>query len=831
METELVAVATAAATSLVNLVVSEAWEWGRTRLPGLLRRRGADDAGEELRREGGQLAAARSAGDEEAEALVRDAWRDRVQDILTTDPARGEELLRLLAELDPGSAPVLMNFVSGGINYGPAFQGSVINGGITFQVQAPGPAGARLRPDQVPAVTSRFVNRSADLALLDDSLDMSERVVAVRVVRGMTGIGKSALVRWWAHKERARFPDGQLYVDFGYRRGTAPVTGSDVSEALAMVLRGLHVTDAFMPASLEERMSLLRTLTASWCGLIVLEGVSEPAQVRPFVPKGPGSALLVTSHRRLGELALDGARLIDVKPLDRHGGLALLSDLCGPHAVEADPDTAGRLVHLCSGMPVALRIAAARLHAEDGMTLTDLVAELEDESGRLAGLSLEEGELSMSAVLGPSYRMLGPGAARLYRVLGLLPAGPVDAAVAAAAAGIATAEAQRLLRVLADAHLVEKTPDKRFQMPDLVRLHARERAEQEEAPGEDTAVIRRTTEHFLALTAFADRAVQRDRLRIADLTELLERAADPFAAAGGPDPVAWLDAERFMILAVLHEAARHELHGLVWPLAEAFTILFLNRRHLGMWRESSELGVAAAVAAGRSAVTAEDVAKTAAAEARLRSVLSRPLMDLEQYDRAGAELETAVARAAVSGNLALQASVQEFLGRCLSRTDPAQAAEAYQRSLQLNTRAGQRRGAAIARFFLGAVQDDRGDHAQALATLGQARAELLDGDKPDERMAARVTAALGAAHAHLGDTATAVTELSAAVDTLNRVGAHHYEAQALQQLADLAVEAGDVARARQWLTRALDIHTANGSPEAAVLRDRLDELDEPDDEA
>ncbi|MGI5439768.1 NB-ARC domain-containing protein [Streptomyces shenzhenensis] len=833
MEAELAALAASGATTLVGLMVSESWEQAKTRLARLLGRRGATGSTEEeLRRAEQTLATARSTHDDEAESRLRGAWQTRILDILTTDPDRGEELLRLLSELAPPGTPTMVSSVSGGTHHGPAFQGSAIYGGVTFHVRTPAERDLRIKPDQVPAVTARFINRSAELARLDEALgatgDGPRQPVTLGVVHGLSGIGKSALARWWAHKEHARFPDGQLYVDFAPLKGdtaTPDAAGGDVSEAMAMVLRGLHVADEFMPASLAERTNLLRSRSAGQRLLVVLDGVDQPAQVRPFIPKGPGSAVLVTSHRRLGELALDGARLIDVRPLDTDGGRALLADLCGQHTVDSEPEAAARLVQLCSGLPVALRIVAARLLSDDGMTLAALAAELDDETGRLAGLSLEGEELSMSAALGPSYRLLAPEAARLYRLLGLLPAGPVDAAVAAAAAGTDLAGAQRLLRVLATAHLVETTPDGRHRMPDLVRLHAREQAAERETAEEHTAVTRRVATHYLALTAFADRAVKRNRLRIAPLSPLLDQAVDPFTAPGGPDPLEWLDAERTMILAVLREAARNGLHDLVWPLAEAFTVLFLHRRYLGAWKESLELGVAAAGAAGASAGTAAQVEQAAAAEARLRSLLSRPLMDLGEYAAAHTELETAVARADVTGNLVLRASVQEFLGRYLDVAEPDRAVEAYQRSLSLNSRAGEPRGAAIAAFFLGCAQDARGDHAQALATLLRARADLLSGGEPDPRMAARVTAAIGTVHAHLGDTEAAVAALSEAAGELRRQQAGHYEAQTLTRLADLVQPTGRTAEVRRWLTRALAVHTANGSPEAQELQRRLNALD------
>jgi tetratricopeptide (TPR) repeat protein len=835
VEAELAALAASGATTLVGLMVSDSWTQAKERLARFFARRRSDgDAGAELQESSDELDRARAAGEEDAEAEAEADWRRRLLDVLQDDPDAAVELRGLLSELSPLVPGTVIN---GGVNHGPAFQGSHIHGGITFNVQPTLPDGPTARPDQVPPLTVPFSNRAAELAELDRALGAAaggrERTgVDVGVLDGLPGVGKTAMACRWADTARDLFPDGQLYVDFAGLRGqSAGDAGADVSEALVMLLRSLRVRDECIPTSLAERTALYRSHSANQRLLLVLDDVSQPAQVRPLIPKGRGSAVLVTSQGRLGELVLSGARLISLGPLDAEGGLALLTDGLGEEAVAAGRTAAECLVDLCGGLPVALQIVVARLVTDDGLTMTSLAEELSDEAGRLAGMSLpgfpqadgqRTEEYSVSAVLNSSYRLLPPDAARLYRRLGRLPTGIFDAGVAAVAADVETTRAKSLLRSLVTASLLERTPEGRYRMHDLVRLHARERAAEEEPPGEEQALTERVGTHFLVLTAFADRALRADRLRIADLSALLRAADNPFAAAGGPPPLEWLDAERFTILAVLRAAARHGFHTLVWRLAEAFTALFLHRRYLAAWKESLELGAESAAAAAVTASTAEELEQATQAEARLRSLLSRPLADLGELDRAGAELQIAVARAEVTDHLVLRASVQEFFGRYLDRVDPPAAVEAYRNSLDLNTRAGEGRGVALAAYFLGCALDARGDHAEALATLREAHRDLLARAEPDLRMAARALAAIGVAHDHLGDTEEAVRVLREAVETLHDRGATHYEAQALVALADIAERTrGREDEVREWLSRALAIHKANGSLEAADVRRRL----------
>lgn len=835
MEAELAALATSGATAFVELLVSEAFERVRRPLARFLRRGSGGAAAEgELQADSREALRAREVGDDGALADVRERWRERLAAIFREDPGAAAELAGLLSEVAPEASRGFVGLVSGGVNYGPAFQGSHIHGGIVFNVQpaAPPAVDGWARPDQVPVVTGTFSNRRAELIALDETFGSApdtRGAVRIGVLDGLPGVGKKTLGWRWAELARERFPGGQLYVDFAALRDqsalSSPVSG-DVSEALAMCLKSLPGGDQDIPDSIAARMNLFRSRTKNLCLLLVLDDVTAVSQVNALIPKGAGSAVLVTSRTRLVDLYRDGgARPIPVRPLDEHGGLALLRGRCGEEAVEAERDAAERLVRLCGGLPVALQVAAARLITDESLSFGELAGELEEEADRLVGLALFGEESAVSVALGPSYRLLPPEAARLYRLLGWLPAGVFDAGVAAAAAGVDTRTAKRLLGVLAKASLIETTRGGRYRIHDLVRLHARERAVEEESETAYAELTQRVTLHYLALAALADRAVRQDRLRVARPAELLRGAENPFAAPGGPAPLEWLDTERATILAVLRAATAHEFYTLVWQLSEAFAVLFLHRRYLGAWKESQELGAEAARKAAAQADTAEDVARATAAEARLRSLLSRPLLGLGDTEGAGRELRRAATLAEVSGDVHVHASALEFLGRHQMGFEPSQAVVTLRRCLELNERAGETRGAAIATFFLGCAQDAEGDHAGGMATLCRARDDFAALTEPDPRMAARVDAAIGVVHGHLGETEGAVRVLRAAVRALEQNNAGHYAAEALEQLADVTMrDGGRTELVREYLTRAKDIYAAVGNDRAQALDTRLEAL-------
>ncbi|MGP9022292.1 ATP-binding protein [Streptomyces sp. BR1] len=824
MEAELTALAVSGATTMVTLMVSDAWTQARGRLARVFSRGGGDDDTgrlvDELQASREELLAARAAGDDEGAADIEEQWRLRIRRMLRADPTAAQELRELLGELGASSRGV-RNELSG-VVHGPSVQAAQIHGGITFHVQPQPSPGPDVTPDEVPPLVVDFINRTKDIAALDDWFGAERNDTSARVrlglVYGMRGVGKTSMVCHWAERGRDLFPDGQIYVDFAPLGGLSG--GGDVSDAVRSCLVSIGVDESAIPQAMDARIARFRTHSASRRMLVVLDNVSHPAQVRSLIPKGRGSVLLATSNARLGELAVEGAKLLPLEPLDAEGGLHLLAGTCGADAVEAERSAAERLVELCGGLPVALSVLAARLVTTPGLTMARLARELADVPDPLTEMTVGSAssvreERSVAAVFDLTYRELAPEAARMYRLLSLLPARTFDAGTAAVAADITTAAARVQLDTLEELRLLDVEPeDGRYRFHGLVRLHARRCAAREEADGIQLDLVRRVLRHYLALAAFADRAIREDRLRVAELGALLRDAPDPFAGEGGPDPLDWLEAERHNILDMVRAGARHGLADLVWPLAEAYTVLFLHHRHLASWKESLELGAEAAAACMEPA-----------AEARLRSLLSRPLMDLGEYDAARAQLEAAVACAEVSGNARVCASVQEFLGRYWERFDLDRAMAAYRRSLELNTGADELRGAAIASYFLGCAQDAHGEHALALETLRGAHRALLD--CRDARMAARATIALAFAHDHLGDTDRAIAALTEAAAALHEQKADHYEAQALVALAAIEERTGqEPSVVRAHLARALEIYESHGNPEAQALRERVAGLDD-----
>lgn len=677
---------------------------------------------------------------------------------------------------------------------GPVVQAGSISGDVVINHHAAPTADV---PDQLPPPAAVFVNRVREFQALDGVLgEAGAGPSRLAVVTGLGGVGKSTLVHTWAAGRSERFPDGRMYVDFAALRTPS---GTAVGDALAECLRSLGVREEHIPPTLAGRTSLFRTKMAAGRRLVVLDDVTEPAHVQPFLTRSAGSVVVATSNERLVELALDGATAVALRPLEPADAVRLLIELCPDGRLQADPPSAEALVRLCGGLPVALRVVAGRLLGRPHLTPAALVEQLSDDAGRLEGLVLG-GERVVSAVFDNSYRDLDPTAAALYRRLGLLPLREIPRDVIDLVVDRADGAVDALVR----AHLLDEVGPDRYAFHGLVALHARDRAAEEEAAGDADRVLATVLDHYRDRSRHADRAVMGERLRIDPVTP---STPDPFGDRRRA--LDWLVAERANLLGLVRSAALHGHDDVAWQLAEALTALYLNRRYLADWIEAADVGARAARRVGDPA-----------AEARLRSVVSRAYTDLGRLDRAEEELAIARDLAARSGHPVLVASVWEFTGRYLDHVDPAAAIEAYRRALAANSEIGERRGAALATYFLGGSLHATGEHDEAMAALSHARAEF--DALGDVRMAARALIGLGALRRDVGDLAAARADLEGAVALFGRSGAAHYEAEALVVLVDVLERLGRPDLARQHLVRALTIREAAGA-DVSDLRSRLGE--------
>jgi hypothetical protein len=168
--------------------------------------------------------------------------------------------------------------------------------------------GGRVVPRQLPLAARGFVGRAEHLAVLDALLPGAEGggggsdAVVISALDGTAGVGKTTLAVHWAHQVQHRFPDGTLHANL---RGYGPGEPATPAEVLDGFLYALGVPPEQIPASLEARVGLYRSMLAVRRVLILLDNANTASQVRPLLPSSPGSLVLVTSRASLTGLIVN----------------------------------------------------------------------------------------------------------------------------------------------------------------------------------------------------------------------------------------------------------------------------------------------------------------------------------------------------------------------------------------------------------------------------------------------------------------------------------------------------------------------------------------------
>ncbi|WP_370947352.1 BTAD domain-containing putative transcriptional regulator [Amycolatopsis sp. cg5] len=330
-------------------------------------------------------------------------------------------------------------------------------------------------PAQLPASTPDFVGRTVQLAEL-------ERAKGLVVLHGPPGIGKTALAVHAARRARKRFPDGQLYAEIGR------ATPRDV---LAGFLIALGVEP---PDDLSELVGLWRGQTSDRRLLIVLDDVASERQLRSLLPSGSGCLVLATSRRRL--LGVPG-QTVEV------GELAEIGDLLGRERLRAEPVAGAELVRLCRGLPLAARVAGAKLAQRPHLLVSELAARLADETRTLD--ELIAGDLSVRAALSSAMRERSAEERGALRLLASC-SPEVTEWSAAALLELPVAAARDLLDALVDGHLLvtdgrDALGFVRYVLPDFVRLFWRAAPDPVATGRVFAAVIERLAAAYGALAA------------------------------------------------------------------------------------------------------------------------------------------------------------------------------------------------------------------------------------------------------------------------------------------------------------------------------------------
>ncbi|MFC7385977.1 AfsR/SARP family transcriptional regulator [Sphaerisporangium rhizosphaerae] len=671
-----------------------------------------------------------------------------------------------------------------------------------ISAEAPRAPSVTAVPFLLPSAIADFTGRRKQIDAIERELAIAEEdptrfAVPIIIVAGKGGIGKTTVAVHAAHTVAGRYPDGRLFADLhgGGSRQVSPM------HVLERFLRALGVPGSAMPESLEERAEMYRALLADRRTLVVLDDASGESQVLPLLPGTRTSAVIISSRSRLAGLA--GALHVDIGVFDTDQSIEMLERIAGAERVRSEIESARALAELCGHLPLALRIAGARLAARPHWRIEQLVGRLADETRRLD--ELNHGDMGIRASLSLTYESVGEQARRLFRRLAILDSGVFSVWTGAALMDVPFFDAEELFDELADAQLIEATgghgPYSAYRFHDLVRVYARECLAAEETSAERKAALGRALGGLLFLAEAAHRrAYGGDYVQIHSDAE---RWALPDKLTGAlvADPFAWYEAERTLLVSGIRQAAHAGFIDLTWDLAVSAVTLFESRMYLDDWRETHAIALAATLQAG-------DVRGQAA------MLYSQGTLKLTERRLAEASLdyEKALRLFAEVGDdtgTALVLQVMSLLDRVGGRFEQAMARA--RQALEIFTGTGDQVAAAYVLHNMAQVRMESGDSAG-----GESAGELLDQaldlsrQGGSRRVEAQVLHRMGHAHLASHEPDKAVEVFETALTMVRELGDTSGETYILNGLGVARLRQGEAAAAEDALHESVRLAVSTG---------------------
>jgi tetratricopeptide (TPR) repeat protein len=580
-----------------------------------------------------------------------------------------------------------------------------------------------------------------------------------------------------------QFPDGQLFIDLHGHSRLPPV---EPAAALDTLLRQLGIPAAQVASDLDERVAQWRAELATRRAIVVLDNAATTAQVNPLVPASSGCFVIVTSRRRL--IDLDGSRPFALGILGHDDSVALLERIVGPR-VAAEPEATAEVAKRCGYLPLALRLAAARLAHRPRWRVRDLADRLGALQSPLAELTA--GERTVTDAFALSYSQLSPANQRLFQLLAAQTGDHFDVYVAAALGNTGLGEAQRLLDELVATHLIQEMAANRYQFHDLIRAYAAELAEKTHKPTDDRDAAERVLDYYVHAAAAASDSLESpasrrnfvlgEAIRPDLINRQFTRAMD------------WLEMQRPNLIAAIRraEALGHDRY--TWQLSRAMWSFLYLRCHLDDLIDTHQRGLAAAerLSDPRAVATMHNYL----ASAYFRRW--RPAQAIEHMRRA-------IALRQQTGDRADEAIARKNLALVYATDGQVDDATAQiEHGLAIARRLGDPHVHASTVANAGAVYLEIGRYEQALRH--SRRGLMLAREVGDEQLHAVALGNVGVSRARLGDLSPALRVLIAALGAKRRVQSRYGEGETLNEIGAVCRSLGRVHEAIPHHRRAMAI--------------------------
>ncbi|MFJ6694972.1 AfsR/SARP family transcriptional regulator [Streptomyces sp. NPDC091272] len=519
-------------------------------------------------------------------------------------------------------------------------------------------------PHALPFDVPDFSGRTSELQWIRDAVRRApEDSPKVLALDGMGGGGKTALAVRAAHQLAEEYPDGNLFIDLhGFTPGHTPLS---TFQAEGDLLAAVGILSEEIPTVPAGRAARWQSYMRGRRMLLVLDNVAASEQVRELIPASSNSLVLITSRPRL--TGLDGAGWLSVGALPEPDSHQILHNTLGAERVEKEPEATRELLRLCGGLPLAVRIASARLANRPRWTVQRLVERLRDHNRRLDELASEGRGVASALTL--SYQSMPTEQRTAFRLLGHHPGRYLDADEAAALLDIDTLKAEDVLEELVDARLLEAREPGVYALHDLVRSFVQRVAQGERAP-KDGQATERLLDHYLRTAELACDTLFPGRRRVSGTDE---KGSLGQGFVHKDKALQWLDQHRESLLAAVDAAYEQ---GLLWHAARL-------PRELGF--HSSIRGYDA------SANTALEKGVNASTQLGDQSLARLNLMNLAMGKWRLGQLSGAVARLEEAVDLSRQMEDEHSEAECRARLGQAyNSMGELERALQMSQEAGRR---------------------------------------------------------------------------------------------------------------------------------------------
>jgi len=642
------------------------------------------------------------------------------------------------------------------------------------------------RTDQIEQIRAHLVPVDGGTARL---------AVPVAVLTGKWGVGKTSLAVHASHCLAHHFPDGRLFADL--HGGTShPVSPMQV---LYRFLHALGVPASQIPYDLDERAEVYRNLIADRKILVVLDDAVGESQVSPLLPGSGAAAVIITSRGMLAGLA--GAVRVEVDVFDVGKSLDLLCRIAGEARVQGQTEAATVVAEYCGHLPLALRIAGARLSARPHWTIEYLVERLADETRRLD--ELRHGDMGIRTSILLSYDSASEQARRLFRRLALLDLPVFSGWLSAALLDQPVDSAEDVLANLVDVQLIETTGagsgvHSQYRFHDLIRVFARERLAAEEPVAEREAALERALGALLYLAEEAHSRcyggayvrLRNDALHWPLPERLVERVI--------MDPLAWYERERAALVLGVRQAAKAGFVELCWSLAFSAVALYESRIYLDDWRETHDIALAATMKAqhvrGQAAIL-YSIGALHLAQQRLDPARQTLTKAADLFSTAGDDQGLALVISQIASLDRLNGRLGDATGR-------------YEQALAIFNETEDQVAVAFTLRSLAQVKLELNEYDAARALLTDAL-RLVQAAQCG-RVEAQVLHRLGETHLLTGDLASAVDAFGLALAKTRELGDPIGEAYVLQGIGVAKIRQGELGEARGALQRSLELAGTTG---------------------